>query len=138
MVLTIQFFLHCSLHSNERRTPLSSLIIIYRNLLDNTKFSLTQTSLFGNTDFNTKANTKIINLTIDIVFPTKRFSGTLLSTVVFFFFCLLPHTRRVQDYGSINDYLAAGNHQILPHWVLFLMSWKSMIRHHCWFCGRFF
>ena len=68
----IQFFLHCSLYSNERRTLLNSLVNIDHTLLDNTDFSLTQILLFDNTTFNAIENTEIINLTIDFL-STKRF-----------------------------------------------------------------
>ena len=74
----IHFFLHCPLHSNERRTLLNSLVNIDHTLLDNTDFSLTQILLFGNTTFNAIENTKIINLTIDFVLSTKRFDEPLL------------------------------------------------------------
>ena len=85
----IHFFLHCFLYSNERRTLLSSLVNIDHTLLDNTDLSLTQILLFGNTTFNAKENTKIVNLTIHFVLSTKRFDEPLLWIV---FFCLLPLT----------------------------------------------
>ena len=107
----IHFFLHCPLYSNERLTLLSSLVNIDHTLLDNTNFSFTQILLFDNTTFNTKENTKIINLIIDFVLSTNRFDELLLWIV--FFFCLLPlmtiyqttkesYPRRVQDSWDIN------------------------------------
>ena len=63
----IHFFLHCPFYSNERRTFLNSLVNIDHSLLDNIGFSPTQTLLFDNTAFNTKDNTKMINLIIDFV-----------------------------------------------------------------------
>ena len=66
------------------RTLLSSLVNIDHKLLDNTNFSLPQILLFGNTTFNAKENTKIINLTIDFVLSTKRFDEPLLWIVFFF------------------------------------------------------
>ena len=66
------------------RTLLSSLVNIDHKLLDNTNFSLSQILLFGNTTFNAKENTKIINLTIDFVLSTKRFDEPLLWIVFFF------------------------------------------------------
>ena len=68
----VEFFLHCPLYSNERRTLLNSLVNIDHTLLDNTDFSLTQILLFDNTTFNAIENTEIINLTIDFL-STKRF-----------------------------------------------------------------
>ena len=70
--------LNLLLYSNERPTILSSLVNIDHKLLDNTDFSLTQTLLFGNTTFNAKESTKIINLTIDFVLSTKIFDKLLL------------------------------------------------------------
>ena len=64
---TIHFFLHCPFYSNERRTFLNSLVNIDHSLLDNIGISPTQTLLFDNTAFNTKDNTKMINLIIDFV-----------------------------------------------------------------------
>ena len=72
------FFLHCPLYSNQPRTILHSLVNIHHTLLGNTDFSLTQILLFGNATFNAIENTKIINLTIDIVLSTKRFDKLLL------------------------------------------------------------
>ena len=74
----LHFFLHCPLYSNERRTLLNSLVNTDHTLLDNTDFSLAQILLFGNTTFNAIVNTKIINLTIDFVYSTKRFDDQLL------------------------------------------------------------
>ena len=71
---TIHFFLHCLLHS----TLLSILVDIDHTLLVNADFSHAQTLLFGNTTFNAKENTKIINLTIDFVLSTKGFDEPLL------------------------------------------------------------
>ena len=70
----IHFFLHCLLHS----TLLSILVDIDHTLLVNADFSHAQTLLFGNTTFNAKENTKIINLTIDFVLSTKGFDEPLL------------------------------------------------------------
>ena len=72
------FFLHRPLYSNERRTPLSSLVNIDHTLLDNTDFSLARVLLFGNNTFNAKENTKITNLTNDFLLSTKRFDEILL------------------------------------------------------------
>ena len=74
----INVFIHCPLYSKERHPLLSSLVNIDHTLLDNTDFSLTQILLFGNTTFNAKENTKIINLVIDSVSSTKRFDEPLL------------------------------------------------------------
>ena len=71
--------LHYPLYSKERRPLLSTLVNIDHTLLDNTDFSLTQILLFGNTTFNAKENTKIINLTVDFVLSTtNRFDEPLL------------------------------------------------------------
>ena len=59
----IDFFFHCPLYSNERRTLPKSLVNIDHTLLDITNFALTQILLFGNTIFNAKENTKIIKST---------------------------------------------------------------------------
>ena len=109
----INVFLHCPLYSKERHPLLSSLVNIDHTLLDNTDFSLTQILLFGNTTFNAKENTKIINLVIDSVSSTKRFDEPLLWVI--FFFCLLlliaihqatkeSYPTRVQDSCDISDY----------------------------------
>ena len=59
-------------------TLLSSLFNIDHTLLDNNNFLPTKILVFGNTTFNAKENTKIINLTTDFVLSTKRFSKPLL------------------------------------------------------------
>ena len=59
-------------------TLLNSLVNIDYTLLDNTDFLLTQILLFGNTTFNARENTKIINLTIDFILSTKRFDDPVL------------------------------------------------------------
>ena len=59
-------------------TLLNSLVNIDYTLLDNTDFLLTQILLFGNTTFNARENTKIINLTIDFILSTKRFDEPVL------------------------------------------------------------
>ena len=81
----IHFFLNCLLYSNERRTLLSSLVNIDHKLFGNANCSLTQTLLFGNTTFDVKDKTKIINLTIDYIMSTKISDGPLLWTVILFF-----------------------------------------------------
>ena len=70
-------------------TLLNSLVNIDYTLLDNTNFLLTQILLFGNTTFNARENTKIINLTIDFILSTKRFDEPVL-WVVFFFSVFSP------------------------------------------------
>ena len=65
-------------------TLLNSLVNIDYTLLDNTDFLLTQILLFGNTTFNARENTKIINLTIDFILSTKRFDEPVLCVVFFF------------------------------------------------------
>lgn len=98
----IHFLHHCPLYSNERCMPLSSLVKIDHNLLDNTNFWLIQTLMFGNTAFNTKNNIKIIHLATDFVLSTTRLNAPLLQTVFFCFFCLLPeitiHQRTKEAY----------------------------------------
>ena len=59
-------------------TLLNSLVNIDYTLLDNTDFLLTQILLFGNTTFNARENTKIINLTIDFILSTKGFDEPVL------------------------------------------------------------
>ena len=81
----IHFFLHCPLYSYERHTLLNGSVNIDQTLLDNTDFSLTQILLFGNTTFNAKENTKIINLTVDFVLSTtNRFDEPLLWIILVF------------------------------------------------------
>ena len=77
------FFLHSLLDSNKRRPLLSILVNIDHALLVNADFSHAQTLLFGNTTFNAKEPTKIINLAIDFVLLTKGFDEPLLWTVFF-------------------------------------------------------
>ena len=59
-------------------TLLNSLVNIDYTLLDKTDFLLTQILLFGNTTFNARENTKIINLTIDFILSTKIFDEPVL------------------------------------------------------------
>ena len=63
----IDFFLHCLLYSNERRTLLCSLVNIDNKLLGSTDLLLTKTLLFSNTTINLKIN----NVIVDFVLSTR-------------------------------------------------------------------
>ena len=148
VTLVMIFFLYYSLYNKECCALYSSLVNIDHKLLNNTNFSLTQTSLFCNTTFNTKDNTKTMTLTINFTLSTKRFDGPLLWTFIFVFYCLFPqvtihqttkesYPRQIQDSWGFNNYLVTRSHWIIPQWILFLMLRKSWI-HLYFFCGRYF
>ena len=103
----VHFFLHCPLYSNEHRTLLNSLVKIDHNLLDNTNFLLTQTLLFGNTAFNAKENTKIINSIIKFVLSAKTFDEPLLWRI--FFFVLILYLASCSNFIYQIDNVAVNN-----------------------------
>ena len=120
------FFVSC----NGRRTLLNSLVNIDLTLLDNTDFSLTQILLFGNTTFNAKEKTKIINLSTDFVFSTKRFDEPLLWIVFFFLFS--PRTLGI---STAIYWLVAIRYY---HNEFFFWCHESPGSSSVKFCGRFF
>ena len=79
-MLNLQFilFFNCMLYCNELCTVLNSLSKTDHKLLYSNDSSLTQKFLLGNSSFTSHDNTKIINLIIDLVLPTKRSDGSLL------------------------------------------------------------
>ena len=60
----------------ERRT-LQSTIENVNNLLDLSEPVLIKTLLFGSNSFDTKANTNVLNVTIEYIISTKRFDKPL-------------------------------------------------------------
>ena len=74
---TENFFLHCPLFVNERRTLLSTLGNFNDNLLENTSNALTLSLLFGNTSLSPSDNSKILSATTNFILSTKRIDKQL-------------------------------------------------------------
>ena len=102
----VEFFLHCPLYSNERRTLLNSLVNIDHTLLDNTDFLLTQILMFGNITFNAKENTKNNQLGHWPFLSTRRFDESLLWIV--FFFLSSPFNNDSSDIERILSEVSPG------------------------------
>ena len=75
---TSHFLLHCPSFNDERYTLLSTMNKIDCKLLELTKFSLSQTLLYGNTLFDKEKNTLILNATIEYILSTERFEELLI------------------------------------------------------------
>ena len=86
MINLIRFFLYCAFDSNEYCALLCSFHNIDYQLIDDTKFSSSQISLFGNLSFDANSNNKIVNWTINCILPTKGFNGPLLRRTFFLVF----------------------------------------------------
>ena len=86
MINLIRFFLYCAFDSNECCALLCSFHNIDYQLIDDTKFSSSQISLFGNLSFDANSNNKIVNWTINCILPTKGFNGPLLRRTFFLVF----------------------------------------------------
>ena len=69
---------HCPTWNDERYTLLSILNNIDPTLLELTKYSLSQTLLYGNTLFDKEKNTRILNATIEYILSTERFEEPLI------------------------------------------------------------
>ena len=76
--LTSLIFLHCPLFDDERITLLSTLNKIDCKLIETNESSLTETSLFGNSLFDLKKNSLVLNAFIDYILSTERFEEALL------------------------------------------------------------
>ena len=74
---TAHFVLHCPTYIIERRTLLSTLVNTDNNLLDLCEPVLIRTLLFGSNSFDTDANTKVLNATIEYILSTKRLDEPL-------------------------------------------------------------
>ena len=72
------FFLHCPLFDAKRITLLSTLNKIDCKLIETDKSSLIKTLLFGNSLFDLKKNSIILNVSIDYILSTERFEEVLL------------------------------------------------------------
>ena len=75
---TSHFFLHCPLFDDKRITLLSTLNKIDCKLIETNESSLIETLLFGNSLFDLKKNSLILNASIDYILSTKRFEEALL------------------------------------------------------------
>ena len=76
---TSHFFLHCPLFDDKRITLLSTLNKIDCKLIETNESSLIETLLFGNSLFDLKKNSLILNASIDYILSTIRRSLTLTS-----------------------------------------------------------
>ena len=73
------FLLHCPTFNDERYTLISALNDNDWKLLELTKSFLSQTLLYANTLFDQEKNTRILNATINILYPLKDSRNLLLS-----------------------------------------------------------
>ena len=76
------FFVHCPLFKDKRITLLSTLNKIDCKLIETSESSLIETLLFGNSLFDLKKNSLILNASIDYILSTKRFEEVLLQQVL--------------------------------------------------------
>ena len=76
---TSHFLLHCPTFNDERYTLISALNDNDWKLLELTKSFLSQTLLYANTLFDQEKNTRILNATINILYPLKDSRNLLLS-----------------------------------------------------------
>ena len=74
---TSHFFLHSPLFDDKRNTLLSTLSRIDCKLIETNESSLTETLLFGNSLFDSKNISLILNASIDYVLSTQRFEEPL-------------------------------------------------------------
>ena len=74
---TAHFLLHCTTYIIERRTLLSALVNIDKNLLHLCEPVLIRILLFGCNSFDTDANTNVLNATIEYILSIKRFDEPL-------------------------------------------------------------
>ena len=75
---TSHVFLGCPLFVDKKITLLSTLNKINCKLIETNKSSLIETLLFGNSLFDLKKNSLILNASIDYILSTKRFEDALL------------------------------------------------------------
>ena len=74
---TEHFLMHCSEHSNVRLVMFNSLLQLDTSLLPLKPLKLLQTLLFGNAELSEIQNRNILNITIEFICDTERFSGPL-------------------------------------------------------------
>ena len=65
------------MYITERRTLLSTIENIDKNLLDLCESVLIRTLLFGSNSFDTNANANVLKATIEYILSTKRFEEPL-------------------------------------------------------------
>ena len=75
---TSDFFLHCPLFDDKRITLLNTLNKTDGKLIETNESSLIETLLFGNSLFDLKKNSFILNASIDYILSTERFEEALL------------------------------------------------------------
>ena len=93
-------FLHqCPSYINERCTLMSSLNRINPEISQISLQLLTNTFLFGNSPYNDKTNTHILNAAIDYIQLTKGFSKQLFLTMRFFSFSIYISDKFTNPYG---------------------------------------
>ena len=78
----LTFFLHCPLFGDKRITLLSTLNKTDCKLIEAMESSLIETLLFGNSLFDLKKNSLILNASIDYVLSTKRFEEASLQQIL--------------------------------------------------------
>ena len=75
---TSHFFLHCPVLDDKRITVMSALNKIDCTLIETNESSLIETLLFGNSLFDLKKNSLILNASIGYILSAERFEKTLL------------------------------------------------------------
>ena len=93
------FLRQCPSHINERCTLMSSLNRINPEISQISLQLLTSTFLFGNSSYNDKANTHILNAAIDYIQLTEGFSKQLFLTMRFFSFSIYISDKFTNPYG---------------------------------------
>ena len=71
--LTAHFLLNCPAYITERRTLLTTIENIDKNLPDLCEIVLIKTLLFGSKSFDTDANKNVVNVTIEYILSNKKF-----------------------------------------------------------------
>ena len=71
--LTAHFLLHCPTYITERRTLLTTIENIDKNLPDLCEIVLIKTLLFGSKSFDTDANKNVVNVTVEYILSNKKF-----------------------------------------------------------------
>ena len=72
------FLLHCSNYSNERLTFLNIIRNIDSNILSKNDLKVTETLLYGDSSYDDRKNTLIVNVTMEFLFTSKRFDVALV------------------------------------------------------------
>ena len=75
---TKHFLLHCVNFSSQRQTLFDKIRNIDEFILTEHEDSIVNFLLFGNPDNESDINKAILNLTIEYIISTERFSGPLL------------------------------------------------------------